>query len=88
MSSPITPLGDRIVAVKQEAKTKTASGILLPENAKEDPVIAEVVAVGADVKNLKIADKIIYEGYKASNFKINGKDYLVIKTEDVLGTIK
>ena len=58
MSSPIMPLGDRVVAVKEEAKTKTASGIFLPENAKEQPIMAEIVAVGDEVKSLKNGDKI------------------------------
>ena len=62
MSTPITPLADRIVAVREEAKTQTASGIYLPDSSKEKPVIAEVKAVRSDVKNVKVSDKIIYEG--------------------------
>ena len=59
MSTPIQPLGDRVVAVREEAKTQTASGIYLPDNAKEKPVVAEVKAVGGDVKNVKLGDKIV-----------------------------
>ncbi len=88
MSSPITPLGDRVVAVKEQAKTKTASGILLPENAKEQPIMAEVIAVGDEVKNVKNGDKIVYSEYRATDLKINNKDYLIIKLEDVLGIVK
>lgn len=87
MSSPIMPLGDRVVAVKEQAKTKTASGILLPENAKEQPIMAEVIAIGEKVKNIKMGDKIVYSEYRATDLKINGKDYLIIKLEDILGTI-
>ena len=88
MSSPIMPLGDRVVAVKEQAKTKTASGILLPENAKEQPIMAEVIAVGDEVKNVKNGDKIVYSEYRATDLKINDKDYLIIKLEDILGIVK
>ena len=88
MSSPIMPLGDRVVAVKKEAKTKTASGIFLPENAKEQPIMAEIVAVGDEVKSLKNGDKIVYSEYRATDLKINNKDYLIIKLEDILGIVK
>lgn len=88
MSSPIMPLGDRVVAVKEQAKTKTASGILLPENAKEQPIMAEVIAVGDEVKNVKNGDKIVYSEYRATDLKINNKDYLIIKLEDILGIVK
>ena len=88
MSSPIMPLGDRVVAVKEQPKTKTASGILLPENAKEQPIMAEVIAVGDEVKNVKNGDKIVYSEYRATDLKINNKDYLIIKLEDILGIVK
>lgn len=88
MSSPIKPLGDRVVAIKEEAKTQTASGILLPEVAKEQPVVAEVVAIGEDIKNIKTGDKIVYTEYRAADLKINNKNYLILKAEDILGIIK
>lgn len=87
MSSPIRPLGDRVVATKEEAKTKTASGILLPENAKEQPIIATVIAIGDDITNIKENDRIVYSEYRATDLKINGKDYLIVKVEDILGII-
>ena len=55
MSSPLTPLADRVVAVKEAAQTKTASGLFLPDNAKEKSQVAVVDAVGPDVKTLKKA---------------------------------
>lgn len=88
MSTPITPLADRIVAVREEAKTQTASGIYLPDSSKEKPVIAEVKAVGSDVKNVKVSDKIIYKEYSTTELKINGVEYLIVKEEDVLATVK
>jgi len=87
MSSPIKPLADRVVAVREEAQTKTASGIYLPDTAKEKPVIAIVKAVGPDVKNLKIDDRIVYKEYTTTDLKIDGKDYLIVREEDVLATV-
>ena len=88
MSTPITPLADRIVAVREEAKTQTASGIYLPDSSKEKPVIAEVKAVGGDVKNVKVSDKIIYKEYSTTELKIDCVEYLIVKEEDVLATVK
>jgi chaperonin GroES len=87
VSSPITPLGDRIVAVREAAKTQTASGLYLPDNAKEKPVLAKVVAVGKEAKSVKIGDKILYKEYSTTELKIDGTEYLVVKEEDVLGTV-
>ena len=87
MSAPIKPLADRIVAVKEEAATKTASGLYLPDNAKEKPVLASVEAVGPDVKTLKVGDKIVYKEYSTTELKIDGTEYLIVKEEDVLATV-
>lgn len=88
MSTPITPLADRVVAVREEAKTQTASGIYLPDSSKEKPVMAQVKAIGADVKHVKVGDKIIYKEYSTTELKIDGTEYLIVKEEDVLATIK
>lgn len=87
MSVPIKPLGDRVVAVKEEAQTKTASGLYLPDNAKEKAVAAVVQAVGPEVKGLKKGDKIVYKEYATTELKINGTEYLLVKEEDVLATV-
>lgn len=87
MSSPITPLGDRIVAVREQAAEKTASGLYLPDNAKEKPVLAKVVAAGKDAKQVKVGDKILYKEYSTTELKIDGTEYLVVKEEDILGTV-
>jgi chaperonin GroES len=87
MSTPIKPLADRIVAVREVAATKTASGLYLPDNAKEKPVVAIVAAVGPDVKAVKTGDKIIYKEYSTTELKINGTEYLIVKEEDVLATV-
>ena len=87
MSTPIKPLADRIVAVREETLAKTASGLYLPDNAKEKPVVATVVAVGPDVKSLKVGNKIVYKEYSTTELKINDLEYLIVKEEDVLATI-
>lgn len=87
MSSPITPLGDRIVAVREQAAQKTASGLYLPDNAKEKPVLAKVVGTGKDVSHVKIGDKILYKEYSTTELKIDGTEYLIVKEDDVLGTV-
>ncbi len=87
MSSPIKPLGDRVVAVREEVTNKTASGLYLPEAAKEKPVVAVVEAVGPDVKSLKKGDKIVYKEYSTTELTIDKKEYLIVKEEDVLATV-
>ena len=87
MSSPITPLGDRVVAVREQAAEKTASGLYLPDNAKEKPVLANVVATGKDVKAVKSGDKILYKEYSTTEIKIDGTEYLIVKEDDILGTV-
>lgn len=87
MSSPITPLGDRVVAVREQAADKTASGLYLPDNAKEKPVLASIVAVGKEVKAVKVKDKILYKEYSTTEIKIDGTEYLIVKEDDILGTV-
>lgn len=87
MSSPIKPLADRVVAVREEAKTQTASGIYLPDTAKEKPVYAVVEAVGPEVKGIKKGDKIIFKEYSTTELKIDSTEYLIVKEEDVLATV-
>ncbi|NTW61690.1 co-chaperone GroES [Candidatus Saccharibacteria bacterium] len=87
MNSPIKPLADRVVAIRVEASNKTASGLYLPDNAKEKPVMASVLAVGPDVKGIKVGDKIVYKEYSTTDLKIDNQEYLIVKEEDVLATI-
>ena len=82
----IKPLADRVVAKKDAATSTTASGILLGE-AKEKPNTATVESIGPDVKNIKKGDRILYREYSATEIKLNGTDYLIVKEEDVLATL-
>ncbi len=87
MSAPIKPLAARVVAVREKAQTKTASGIYLPDTAKEKPVVATVVAVGPEAKTIKNGDKIVYKEYATTELKIGDTEYLIINEEDVLATV-
>ena len=84
----LTPLADRIVAKAVEAEAKTASGILLTEQAREKTQLAEVVAIGKDVKEVKVGDKIVYSEYGPNRFKQGSDEYLIVKEEDVLAVVK
>ncbi len=84
----INPLADRVVAQQEEAETKTASGIYLPEQAQEKPKVAKVTAVGPDVKGIKKGDRILYKEYSTTEVKIDKDDYMILKEEDVLATLK
>jgi chaperonin GroES len=88
MSSPLQPLGDYVVAQAEEAETKTASGIYLPEQAQEKPKTAKVVAVGPDAKQLKTGDRIVYKSYSTTDVKVGSEEYILVKEEDVLATVK
>ena len=88
MAVPINPLADYIVAESEAAQTKTASGLYLPDSAAEKPKIAKVVAVGKLVKSLKAGDRILYKGYSTTDVKVEGKEYILVKEEDVLATVK
>ncbi|NLA42682.1 co-chaperone GroES [Candidatus Saccharibacteria bacterium] len=87
MSSPVKPLADRVVAVREKAQEKTASGLYLPDSSKEKPVVAQVVAVGPEAKQVKVGDKIVYKEYSTTELKINDVEYLIVKEEDVLATV-
>lgn len=88
MSVPIVPIADYIVSVAEEAQSKTASGLYLPDAAKEKPKTAKVMAVGKDVKQIKTGDRIIYKSYSTTEVKIGAVEYILVKEEDVLATVK
>ena len=88
MSVPIQPLADYVVAQAEETQTKTASGLYLPDNAQEKPKTAKILAVGKDVKRVKVGEKIVYKSYSTTELKIAGEEYILVKEEDVLATVK
>lgn len=87
MSASLTPLADRVVAVKEKAQSKTAAGLYLPDSAKEKSSVAVVEAVGPEVKSLKKGDRIVYKEYSTTELKVSGTEYLIVKEEDVLATL-
>lgn len=97
MSATIQPLADYVVAVTEAASTKTASGLYLPGNAAEKPKVAKVVAVGPGrvgddneriPMTVKVGDRILYKSYSPTEVKVDGTEYLLVKEEDILATIK
>ncbi|MDB5182075.1 MAG: hypothetical protein JWP13_838 [Candidatus Saccharibacteria bacterium] len=88
MSTNIQPLADYVVAQAEEAESKTASGLYLPDNAKEKPKTAKVVAVGPEAKQVKVGDRIIYKSYSTTDVKVGKDEYMLVKEEDVLATVK
>jgi len=84
----IQPLGTRVLIRPLEQESKTASGLLLPETAKEKPQTGKVVAVGDDESiKLKANDKILFAKYSGTEFKMDGVDYLLLEANDVLARL-
>lgn len=88
MSVPIQPLADYVVAQPEKAEAVTASGFYLPESAKEKSKITKVVAVGKDVKDIKVGDRIIYKGYSETTVTHGKEEFVIVKAEDVIATVK
>jgi chaperonin GroES len=88
MSTDLKPLGDNVIAVAEEAKNKTASGLYLPDAAKEQPKTAKIVAVGPQAKQVKNGERIIYKSYSTTDVKVGDTEYIIVKEEDILATVK
>lgn len=88
MSINVQPLADYVVAQQEKAETKTASGFLLTDNAQEKPKIAKVLAVGKDVKQVKVGDRVVFKSYSTNEIKVGAEEYILIKEEDILATVK
>ncbi|MGS2725066.1 co-chaperone GroES [Psychroserpens sp. BH13MA-6] len=91
MSLNIKPLADRVLIEPVEAETKTASGIIIPDNAKEKPQKGKVVAVGNGTKDepmtVKSGDTVLYGKYAGTELKLEGKDYLIMRESDILAIV-
>ena len=91
MSVKFRPLVDRVLIEPIQAETKTASGIIIPDTAKEKPQEGTVIAVGPgkvdEPTTVKAGDKVLYGKYAGSELKLDGKDYLIVKESDLLGII-
>ena len=87
----ITPLADRVLIAPVEAETKTASGIIIPDTAKEKPQKGIVVAVGPGKKDepltVKEGDAVLYGKYSGTELKLGGKEYLMMRESDILAIV-
>jgi chaperonin GroES len=81
----LQPLGNRVLIQPLDQESKTASGLLLPETAKEKPQTGLVVAVGDDEEiKLKVNDTVLFAKYSGTEFKMDGAEYLLLESSDVL----
>ena len=94
----VRPLGDKILVKRDEAATKTDSGIFLPESAKDKPKQGKVMAVGNGILNkdkgtwvpftVKKGDTVIFSSYSGTDVKIDGEPYLIMTEEEILGIVE
>ncbi|MBO1679615.1 co-chaperone GroES [Bittarella massiliensis (ex Durand et al. 2017)] len=92
----IKPLADRVLIKLLEAEEKTASGIILPDAAKEKPQVAEVVAVGPGgmvdgnevTMTLKVGDKVIASKYAGTEVKVEGEEFTLLRQSDILAIVE
>lgn len=95
MALSITPLADRVVVKPKQAEEKTASGLIIPDTAKEKPQQGEVVAVGpGKVENgtkidmtVKTGDTVLYGKYSGTEISLDGEDVLIMRESDILGVV-
>ncbi len=80
-------LGERVLVERTEVENKTASGIIIPDNAKEKPQTAKVVAIGSKVEDVKVNDTIVFEQYRGTEIKLDGKEYIILNIENILGVM-
>lgn len=87
----IKPLADRVLVEPKEAETKTASGIFIPDTAKEKPQQGTVVATGNGKKDepmeVKVGDTVLYGKYSGTEISVDGKDYLMMRQSDILAVM-
>jgi len=92
----IKPLQDRIIVKRFESEEKTASGIIIPDSAKEKPMEGEVIAVGPgrtyDNGNkmeltVKVGDRVLFAKYAGTEIKFDGQEYLIMREDDILGVV-
>lgn len=87
----IKPLADRVLVEPKEAETKTASGLYIPDTAKEKPQEGKVIAAGPGKKDepmeVKVGDEVIYGKYAGTEVTVEGKNYLIVKQSDILAIL-
>ncbi len=87
----IKPLADRVLVEASVAEEKTASGIIIPDTAKEKPQKGKIIAVGEGKKDepmtVKVGDEVLYGKYSGTEISIEGKDYLIMRESDIFAVI-
>lgn len=87
----IKPLADRVVVKPAAAEEKTASGIIIPDSAKEKPQKGEIVAAGPgtndETMEVKVGDTVLYGKYAGTELSLDGEDYLIMKQSDILAIV-
>ncbi len=87
----IKPLADRVLVEPKEAETKTASGLYIPDTAKEKPQEGKVIAAGPGKKDepmeVKVGDEVLYGKYAGTEVTVEGKKYLIVKQSDILAIL-
>jgi len=92
----LKPLADRVIVKPLEQESKTASGIIIPDTAKEKSHRGEILAIGpgktVDGKitemTVKVGDKVLYKEYAGDEFKLDGKEVIILKEEDIIAIIE
>jgi chaperonin GroES len=81
------PLANRVLVERQEETNTTASGIIIPDNAKEKPLQGKAIAVGPDADGIKEGDIVVFAKYSGTEITIDGKEYLILASDDILGVL-
>lgn len=86
----VKPLGDRVLIKTEEAETKTASGLYIPQTAQEKTQTGVVEAIGddKDLITVKAGDKVMYDKYAGTSISIDGKDYLIVRMQDIIAIVE
>ena len=93
----LQPLGDRVVVkAKEDLEARTKSGLVIPDTAKEKPQLGEVLAVGPGEfqdgnripMDVKVGDKVVYSKYGGTEVKLEGDEYLILSSRDLLAVVK
>ena len=87
----IKPIGDMVLLKDKDQERKSVGGIIIPDNTKEKPLEGVVVAVGNGTKEVtmevKVGDKVLYGKYAGTEVTVDGKEYLIMRQQDVLATL-
>lgn len=87
----IKPLADRVLVEPAKAEEKTASGIIIPDTAKEKPQKGSIVAIGSGKKDepltVKVGDTVLYGKYAGTEISVDGKEYLIMRESDIFAVL-